>query len=169
MVTSFYSDFVKALRLGKAKFMIIGGFAVNLHGVERQTGDFDIAVEMTPDNIDRFIAASRHFNMKPSWPGVKLEDFANSDNRVLWQTEKNAVAFPMSLDGHEYFEVDVLLKDFDFAAAYPDAMWIPLGDISLPVVSLNVLLSLKKEAGREKDIADIHHLKKVKEESEHAG
>ena len=39
MTTNFYSDFLVALAQAKIKFVVAGGVAAVLHGVERVTGD----------------------------------------------------------------------------------------------------------------------------------
>jgi hypothetical protein len=42
--------FWRALQQNQAKFIMIGGFATNLHGYQRFTGDMDIWIEDTPEN-----------------------------------------------------------------------------------------------------------------------
>lgn len=40
-----------------AEYALVGGYALNLHGIIRQTGDVDILVRDTPENNRRWIAA----------------------------------------------------------------------------------------------------------------
>ena len=42
----------EALDRAKVRYILIGGFAVVLYGMQRLTRDIDIFVEMVPDNID---------------------------------------------------------------------------------------------------------------------
>ena len=42
--------FWRSLQQNGVKFIMIGGFATNLHGYQRFTGDMDIWIEDTPEN-----------------------------------------------------------------------------------------------------------------------
>lgn len=46
----FYIDLFSALARHKVDYLLIGGLAVSLHGVERATMDVDITVAMSPVN-----------------------------------------------------------------------------------------------------------------------
>jgi len=43
----------RALDQAQARYVLIGGFAVILHGGERTTKDVDLLVDPAPDNVDR--------------------------------------------------------------------------------------------------------------------
>lgn len=45
-----FQDFIKALNEQEVKYILVGGFAVILHGHARVTGDMDIWVEQTEIN-----------------------------------------------------------------------------------------------------------------------
>jgi hypothetical protein len=42
--------FWKALAANDVRYMMVGGYAVNLHGYQRYTGDLDIWIEDTKEN-----------------------------------------------------------------------------------------------------------------------
>ena len=48
---------LNALEIEDAEYVLLGGFAMNLHGHSRQTGDIDILVRVTPENNDKWINA----------------------------------------------------------------------------------------------------------------
>jgi hypothetical protein len=47
----------RALEVAGARYLLIGGFAVILHGGERTTKDIDLLVDPAPDNISRLKTA----------------------------------------------------------------------------------------------------------------
>ena len=55
----FYLDLFSALDRHHVDYVLIGGLAVSLHGVERATMDVDITVAMTPDNLAHLIETAR--------------------------------------------------------------------------------------------------------------
>jgi predicted nucleotidyltransferase len=48
-----FLEVFKALGQQKVDYVLIGGVAVILHGMERLTRDIDILVKMSPENIDK--------------------------------------------------------------------------------------------------------------------
>ena len=42
----------QALKKADVRYILIGGFAVVLYGMQRLTRDIDIFVEMVPDNVE---------------------------------------------------------------------------------------------------------------------
>ena len=57
-------DFVELLRAfveAKVRFLVVGAYALALHGRPRATGDLDLWVEATPENAPRVLQALRAF------------------------------------------------------------------------------------------------------------
>jgi hypothetical protein len=54
-----YLDLFAALNRHQVGYVLIGGLAVALHGVERDTMDIDVSVVVSPDNLARLTAAAR--------------------------------------------------------------------------------------------------------------
>jgi hypothetical protein len=50
----FYVEFLKAMQVHSVRYMLIGGIAINFHGVERNTSDMDIWLAPTNENRDLF-------------------------------------------------------------------------------------------------------------------
>ena len=63
-----------ALNKAKVRYLVVGGIAVNLYGIERATADIDLVVDLEGNNLNRFIAVMKELNFKPKIP-VRLEDF----------------------------------------------------------------------------------------------
>ena len=69
-------DFVELLQAFVAadvRFLIIGAYALSVHGHARATGDLDVWVEPAEENADRVMAALRQF-------GARLERITNEDS-----------------------------------------------------------------------------------------
>lgn len=52
----------QALADGKIEYLVAGGVAVNLHGVERSTADLDLIVHLAEENLLKFIEEPLPFN-----------------------------------------------------------------------------------------------------------
>ncbi|MDC0683444.1 hypothetical protein [Sorangium atrum] len=56
-----FLDLISALCAVDAKFLVIGAYAVGVHGRPRATKDLDIWVEASPENAARVMDALRRF------------------------------------------------------------------------------------------------------------
>jgi hypothetical protein len=48
---------LKLLNSNNVEYLLIGGYAVNIHGYVRMTNDMDVWVRPTPENAGRVVAA----------------------------------------------------------------------------------------------------------------
>ena len=48
-----YESIIAALESANVRYVIAGGFAVNLHGFLRFTKDLDLILDLAPDNATR--------------------------------------------------------------------------------------------------------------------
>jgi hypothetical protein len=53
----FYLDLFRALNEAGVRYVLVGGVALNLHGVERATMDVDVAIALDGDNLSRAVDA----------------------------------------------------------------------------------------------------------------
>ena len=58
------------------EFVIVGAYALALHGVTRASGDIDLFVRPTPDNAERVFAALARFGAPLEAAGIDAADFA---------------------------------------------------------------------------------------------
>jgi hypothetical protein len=59
-------EFLKSLTEHEVSFLLLGGYAVALHGYPRATADFDLWVESSAANAERVLAALRDFGFTPN-------------------------------------------------------------------------------------------------------
>ena len=56
-----FLDLLRAFADHSVRFMIVGAYALGVHGRPRATGDLDVWVDPTAENADRVISALEQF------------------------------------------------------------------------------------------------------------
>ena len=165
---SLYLSFLQILSEKGARYLVAGGIAVNLYGCERMTRDLDIVLDLDdPPSMDAFFLACGTLNLAPLMP-VKLEDFGRETIRDVWVKEKHMRVFCLALSDNPFFRIDVFVEKPDgFDTMFDEKQTLKVENegrtFDLNLVSLDDLIAMKKEAGRDKDLLDINNLKKLKE------
>ena len=143
-----FLDFIDALNNASVEYILVGGYAVILHGYTRSTGDMDVWVNKTYDNYQKLIKAFQLFGA----PIFSENDFLKSDHDV-WGI------------GKEPNRIEILnqLKGVTFAEAYELCKIFVQNKVEVKYIHINHLIQAKEAAGRFKDKNDIEHLKKINE------
>jgi hypothetical protein len=158
----FYLDLFSALHRHKVEYALIGGLAVALHGVERNTMDVDITLALTPDNVDRFLQAAQELNLTPALP-VPIATLRDTGTLRDWHQHRNLQAFALRAPGAAGVTLDVLLfPPIDPQALYQRALRLDIAGIPVRVAAIDDLIALKKHAGRDLDANDVAHLERIK-------
>lgn len=61
MLNQDFKEFIQSLNDNGVRYLVVGGYAVALHGYPRYTKDIDIWVEMTSENASRIVKALNQF------------------------------------------------------------------------------------------------------------
>jgi predicted nucleotidyltransferase len=155
----YYEDIFEELEKKKVKYLIIGGIAINLHGVERSTGDMDIMLSMDEKNLLKFVSVMKKLGLTPKVP-VKPEDIADPIKLMRWKKEKNMKVFTFIDVDNPYINIDVMTENYiSFEKAYKKRIITESWGIDVSLIGIDDLIKLKKIAGREKDMEDIKLLK----------
>ena len=152
---------MRALNEAKARYLIVGGLAVNAHGFVRLTRDVDIVLALNPENATCGLRALLNIGYRLGIP-AKPEEFADAATREDWRRSKEMIVLKLWSDEHRRTPVDVFVYEpFDFAVetTRSEALEVCPG-VTAPVVSLPTLLEMKKQAGRPQDLIDIEELKR---------
>jgi hypothetical protein len=144
-----FLEFLELLEKHKVDFLLVGGYAVILHGYVRSTGDMDLWIERTDENYQKLKKVYRDF----SAPIFPEEQFSNPKFNV-WGigVEPSKIEILTQVDG--------LL----FEESKSHCNWFELDKIKVPYIDFDDLIKNKLASGRYKDLADIEQLKKLKKE-----
>ena len=157
------TDLLLALLDGGVDFVVGGGVAAVLHGVERVTMDLDIALDFKPDNIDRFSRVMAALGMRPRVP-VPLDALKDPEAVRIMVEEKGALVFSLIHPSDPLRYLDVFMAEhLSFAHLAEDVVTIDLDGRSVPLVARAKLLALKRgiQPPREKDLWDIRELERI--------
>lgn len=154
-----------SLERAGARYLVVGGVAVVLHGYLRTTLDLDLVLHLDRDNVERALAALGDLGFQPQVP-VPLSSFADPEVRERWLREKNMTVFSLWHPEHPGFAVDLFVQEpFDFDAVYQRALRVPLQGVEATVLSRDDLMAMKRAAGRARDLEDIAALSDLPEET----
>jgi predicted nucleotidyltransferase len=137
---------LRLLNAHEVRYLVVGGYAVAVHGHPRYTGDLDIFVEAAPDNGAALVTVYREFGFDP--PGLAPELFTLPDNVVRLGVE------PVRL------EVMTSISGVSFADAYPRRVEVLIDGIPVQFISYEDLIRNKTATGRGKDRVDVEALQK---------
>lgn len=156
-----YLDLFRSLADHNIPYLLVGGVAVNLHGIPRMTMDVDLAVKFTRESVNGLEKVCRELSLVPIQP-VTLHQLADSRERERLRNEKNMAAFslrsPMASDPM----VDLLLETvWDFDAAWERRVVRKVGEVSINLASIGDLIQMKMAIGRRQDWTDVEHLRRV--------
>lgn len=157
----FYLELFRALEAHGVEYLVVGGLAVNLHGIPRVTMDVDLALAMEAENLRAFIAAAESLRLQPVAP-VPLTDLLDVEKRREWQEKKNMLAFSLRSPQATAPTVDVILDpSIDLPPALERALQIDIDGVTVRVAAVDDIIALKQAAGRQQDLADIEQLRRA--------
>jgi hypothetical protein len=150
-INNIFSIFFKC----KVKYIVIGGFAVNLYGYTRNTGDLDIYIDDSIQNRK---------NLREAFIEIGIGDFEALETMqfVAGWTEFN-LDYGMRLDLMTNIKG---LEDKPFDELLNVATIVFLNEIPVYFIDFKNLIISKKAANRLKDILDIEELNKLNDENQ---
>ena len=156
-----FEPVLRAINEAGVRYLIVGGVAVVLHGHLRTTGDLDLVVELSPENLVRALDALEDSGFRPRSP-VPVRSFADPEIRRSWVETKNLQVFSLWHPELPGFEVDLFVEEpFDFDQAWNRRVEVQLVGTTAMVVGLEDLLVLKRAAGRARDLEDVAVLEAI--------
>ena len=156
-----YLGIFKTLNEKKIKYIVVGGMAVNFHGIPRMTYDIDLLLLLEDKNLKKFLSLMKSWGFKPKVP-VGLMDFADRDKREDWLKNKNMKAFNLVNPGWAVSEIDIIINTpVNYIKAARNLNYIKLQGVSIPTISIKDLIRMKSVSGRIQDKEDIKNLRKI--------
>lgn len=143
-------DIWKYLAVNKVKYLTIGGFAVNIYGYGRNTGDIDIFIEDSIDNRE---------NLREALKQAGIGDFENL-NTMQFIPGWTDITLNFNL------RLDIMtsvkgLENANFEQLLEKAYIAEISDIQVYFIDYESLIIAKKAANRPKDLLDIEELEKL--------
>lgn len=136
-----FVDLLRAFLAADVRFLVVGAYALALHGRPRATGDLDIWVDATPENAPRIMRALAEF-------GAPLANLTPTD------FARPGVTFQIGVPPGR---IDILteLTGLAFDDTWPDRLRRPFGDVEVDFIGREAFIRNKRATGRAKDLGDI--------------
>ena len=139
-----YKEFIQSLNDNSVDYLVVGGYAVALHGYPRYTKDIDIWIESSQENATRLLKALEQFGFGSV--GLKVEDFLEPDQVVQLGYPPNRIDLLTSLAG------------VAFQNCYDAKMAVDIEGLIVNFIDIESLKKNKKASGRLQDLADVENL-----------
>ena len=144
-------NFWKSLYRHRVKYIMVGGYATNLHGYQRYTGDMDIWIEDSPGNRENLRLAFKEYGIGDFFMMERMQFVPGWTNFNLNNGMKLDVMTDVKgLDG------------FGFEECLQLAPIADIDGVPIPFLHINHLIYAKKAANRPKDQIDVIYLEKIK-------
>lgn len=159
-----YKEIFRGLNESRIDYLVVGGLAVNFHGIPRMTYDLDLMLLLEPANILKMIDQLTQWGYRPRAP-VDPRGLADPAKREAWVAEKGMKAFSLVNPSSPIGEIDLVIETpISYDQLKSRAILITVEETVIPVISLNDLIVVKEKSGRWQDLMDVDHLRKIKED-----
>ncbi len=148
-----HQEILELFNKEEVRYLLIGGYAVNVYGYHRTTGDMDLWISTEEENIRRI----QRVLLSVGFEEEDVRSISEMDFSIPQVFSIYAV--PAKVD----FVTRVNLIDFD--EAWPRRSTFVLEDeLVLNVVHYRDLVLMKMNTGRLKDKADVEEMQKIRRE-----
>ena len=145
----------KSFQEHKVKYITIGGFAVNIYGYNRNTGDLDILIEDSIENRK---------NLRKAFVDIGIGDFESIETmQFIPGWTDFTLDFGLRLDVMTSIKG---LEDKSFDSLLSEATIVMIDDIPVNFIDYKNLVIAKKATNRLKDQLDLEELGKVNDNIE---
>lgn len=152
-----------ALTDAKVDFIVGGGVAGVLHGAERVTLDVDLALNMEPANVEKFLGVMQELRLQPRVP-MPARDLMSSEAVQRMIAEKGAILFSFVDFDRPLQHVYIFLRsDLSFEELSGSAHVVLVEGRAIKIIGIEKLLEIKRTILplRDKDLIDIKELEKL--------
>ena len=148
MLNEDYKEILQCLTDENVKFLIVGAYAMAVHGFPRATMDIDIWVMPSPDNARAVLQALTRF-------GAPLNELTADD------LQKDDTVFQIGVAPRR---IDIITgaSGLEFEDTFMRSAEAEIEGIQINIPSIDDLIRNKKATGRTKDLADVEALESLK-------
>ena len=139
-------DVFKSFQQHDVRYLVIGGVAAILHGVNRMTADVDVLIEATPGNAAAALDALRELGLGTAWLTTS-EDLLSQSVTIF----------------EDVLPVDIHIRTpgVDFAVAWDCRRIETIHGVPVNILSVDDLIASKEAAGRDVDREDVAILRRL--------
>lgn len=136
-----FNEFIGSLNAHGVEFLIVGAYALAVHGAPRFTGDLDVLIRPTVENAARLLTAVRAFGFPVQ--SLRPEELVEPRRMLQMGVEPVQIHVMTAISGLSWDE------------ASAGRVMARIGDHEAPFLGRDAFLRNKRAAGRLKDLADI--------------
>ena len=144
MLNQDFREFIASLNDNQVRYLVIGGYAVALHGHPRYTRDLDVWLELSEANAARIVRALEEFGFGSL--GLVDADFLEPDQIIQL--------------GYPPTRIDLITTPagVEFGECYESRVEVEIEGVNVRFIDLENLKKSKRAAGRKQDMADLENL-----------
>jgi len=150
MLNQHFQEFIELLGRNKVRYLVVGGYAVGLHGFPRYTGDIDVFIALSEENARLVLKTFNEFGFGNL--GLTAQDFLEEEMVVEIGREPLKIQVLTGIDGVTFDE------------CWEERKEVLISGIDVPFIGIESLLRNKEASPRAKDKIDLEELKKIKGE-----
>jgi len=139
-----FKEFLALLNAHNVRYLVVGGYAVGLHGYPRATGDLDIWIAVDPQNANTVVAVLNRF-------GFKMPELTPA----LFQKKGKIIRMgnpPLRI------EIHTELSGVEFEECYEQRTEAMVEGIRVKFIDLPHLRQNKEASHRFRDLDDLENL-----------
>ena len=144
MFSKDFKEFIELLNANKVEYLIVGGYAVGIHGYPRYTGDIDIWINPDKQYIKKMTKVLEDFGFASK--EINESDIQNRDNifRI----------------GNPPYRIDIMteIDGVTFNECYPNKIEKEIDNVKMYFIGYADLIRNKKASGRRQDLLDLENL-----------
>ena len=148
MLNEDYKEMLQCLAAEGIRFLLVGAYAIAVHGYPRATMDIDIWVMPSPDNAAATLKALRRFGA--ALHGLSVDDLQKDDTIFQIGVAPRRIDMITGASGLQFEE------------AFTRSVKIDIDGIEVHIPSVDDLIRNKRASGRTKDLADAEALEALK-------
>ncbi len=158
MPTDFIGLFA-VLVAARVRFVLVGGVALVLHGLDRLTADVDMVIDLSASSAREAVRVLTAVGYRPFAP-VDPMALADPRQRREWQTTRHMQVFSFWDSTNTRPTVDIMIDPpVSFEDLWTAASIAHVGGHEVRIASIPHLIRMKEAAGRPQDLADVERLR----------
>lgn len=144
MLNRDFKEFIQLLKNNGVRNLVVGGYALAVHGHPRYTKDIDIWIALSPENAASIIKALDHFGFGSL--GLTENDFLVEGHTIQLGNPPNIIDILCSVSGIEFND------------CYDKRNETEIDGVTVNFIDIESLKINKRASGRLQDLADIEAL-----------